>query len=422
MPLTAPTTGDTVTSGDPGPVRPDPGAGEIVMGLAGTVDVELAWSAETWSRLAREEGIRLADLDPLVPILDVRSALRVTLALMARGRGNEVFLASSAIAWALADRFPHRVTLGGTNIRAAILMAILGIPATVAVVDVDPTMRRLLPPGVVVLRHGDSASLDPHLIVQYPADAVIELADGEIRTPAPNRVILTNDPPNRALRLAPGLAEAARRARILVLSSLNAIQEADVLAERLAELGAIVASLDPGTLVLWEEAGYHVESFRARVTAVMAPLAHVYSMNEDELGAFVGRTVDPADVDDVARALAELRRIVPARTIVVHSSLWALAVGDDAEALRPALRGGITAAGARYLHGDALDRAGYDAVAALDPDPANLARAGALADLVPGLVVEPALRLVTADPTTIGLGDTFVGGFVAALARPEPTR
>ncbi|WP_454294341.1 ADP-dependent glucokinase/phosphofructokinase [Salana multivorans] len=391
-------------------------AGDIVMGLAGTVDVELEWSASTWSELARQEGIGLADLDPHRPIVDLRSALQVTLGFMARGRGSEVFLASSAIAWAIADRFAHRVTLGGTNIRAAILMGILGIPATVAVVDVDPTMRSLLPSGVAVLHDGESASLDPHLIVQYPAGVVIELADGAIRTPAPNRVILTNDPPNRELRLAPGLAAAARDARILVLSSLNAIQEEDVLRERIAELERLVASLDPETFVLWEDAGYHLESFRGPVTTAMARLADVCSMNEDELGAFVGRGVDPADIDDVARALEELQQIVPARTVVVHTSLWALALGAEAESLRGALRGGNVAAGARYLHGDLLDRPRYDAVAALEPDPVNLARARALEELVPGVVVEPALRLDAPDPTTIGLGDTFVGGFVAALA------
>lgn len=395
---------------------PDASPRDIVMGLAGTVDVELEWSASIWSDLAREDGVGVADIDPLLPIVDLRSALQVTFGLMAAGRGNEVFLSSSAIAWTIADRFHHRVTLGGTNIRAAILMEILGIPATVAVVDVDPTMRWLLPPSVEVLHHGESASLDPHLIVQYPAGAVIELSDGPIRTPAPNRVILTNDPPNRALHLAPGLAEAAREARVLVLSSLNAIQEPDVLDQRLAELEAIVASLDPGTFIFWEDAGYHLESFRAPVTAVMARLARVYSMNEDELGAFVGHPVNPADVDDVARSLEDLRRIVPARTIVVHTSLWALALGADADGLRDALRGGNVAAGARYLHGDSLDRARYDAVASLPVDAPNLSLAHALETRIPGAVVEPALRLDTPDPTTIGLGDTFVGGFVAALA------
>jgi ADP-dependent phosphofructokinase/glucokinase len=37
------------------------------------------------------------------------------------------------------------------------------------------------------------------------------------------------------------------------------------------------------------------------------------------------------------------------------------------------------------------------------------------------VVCVPAHDIATADPTTIGLGDTFVGGFVAALTAPSST-
>ncbi|QHC70844.1 hypothetical protein [Rathayibacter sp. VKM Ac-2801] len=72
----------------------------------------------------------------------------------------------------------------------------------------------------------------------------------------------------------------------------------------------------------------------------------------------------------------------------------------------------------RYLLGDGFTAADYDGVAALPPQPGSEAVCGAVesaleACCVPGLVLE------TDRPTTIGLGDTFAGGFVSALARGE---
>lgn len=391
-------------------------ASEIVLGLAGTVDLELEWSAARWSQLAQTWGVRICDADPDLEVVDERSLLQVCLGLMVRGVGSERYLASSAIAYDFAARFEHRVTLGGTNIRAAIALAVLGIPATVAVVDVDPTMERLLPAGVEVLSVGTSERLDPHMIVQYPAGAVLELLDGSIRTPHPNRIILTNDPPNRLLHLASGLPDAAVRARLVVLSSLNAIQEPAVLSERLAQLTELVSALPEDTLVMWEDAGYHRPELRGEVTAVMVGLAHIYSLNEDELAEIIQRPVELHDAADVAVALTRLRDLVPAPTLVVHTKHWALALGERAAQLRPALRGGITMASARYLFGDGLTRAQYDEVSRLRPQEATKRLAWDLERLLPDLVVEPALVLRTDSPTTIGLGDTFVGGFVAALA------
>ncbi|PPI25560.1 hypothetical protein C5D34_15015 [Rathayibacter sp. AY1B1] len=72
----------------------------------------------------------------------------------------------------------------------------------------------------------------------------------------------------------------------------------------------------------------------------------------------------------------------------------------------------------RYLLGDGFTAADYDRVGGLPPQPGSEAVCAAVestleACCVPGLVLE------TDRPTTIGLGDTFAGGFVPALARGE---
>lgn len=395
-----------------------PDAARVVLGLGGTVDFELEWDAAALGRLARELGIGVDDLDPRPPITDERSLLTVVLGHLAEGTGGEHFAASSDTVRRFAARFDHRVTLGGTNIRAAIAMALLDVPATVHVVEVDETMDRLLPPGTAVLSSGTSPALDPHLVVQYPAGARVRLTDAEIVAPHPNRVIVTNDPPNRLLTLAPGLGEAVRRAEVVMLSTLNAIQEPDVLAERLTQLEEVMTQAEPGTLVLWEEAGYHLDGVRDAVKDTVVRLADVYSMNEDELALFIGRGVDLLDPEDVAAALDELAVVVPAPTLVLHTKHWALARGARAPWLRAALRGGIAAATARYVHGDATTAGDLAGVGRFLPDAASAAFATALESRRADVVCEPGYRPDVARPTTIGLGDTFVGGFVAALVRP----
>lgn len=392
------------------------GPERIVLGLGGTVDLEVEWDADLLGALARELRVGLADLDVHAPIVDERSLVVVLLALLATGRGGERFAASSDLVRAFGRRFTCRTTLGGTNIRAALAMAVLGVPATIHLVDVDDTVRALVPPGSALLHTGESAALDPHLIVQYPQGARIELHDGVVVAPQPNRFIVTNDPPNRLLTLAPGLGDAVERADVVMLSTLNAIQEPEVLTQRLAELVALGRRARPGTTVLWEEAAYHVPHVRDEVSAVLVELADVYSMNEDELEAFIGREVDLLDPADLSGALTELAAAVPARTLVVHSKYWALAAGERAHDLRAALRGGITMAATRYVHGDAMTRADHNATAALTPRADALELARALEALRPDVAVEAGHRLDVDHPTTIGLGDSFIGGFVAALA------
>jgi ADP-dependent phosphofructokinase/glucokinase len=142
-------------------------------------------------------------------------------------------------------------------------------------------------------------------------------------------------------------------------------------------------------------------------------------MNEDEMQAYLGRTVDLLDAPTVAKAIRELHDVVPAPTLVVHSKHWALAVGQRAASLRPALVGGVTMASTRYWMGDGFTAEDYAATASLTPGTTAQRLVSDVADLLgPDACVVPALDLTgVATPTTIGLGDSFVGGFLAALDR-----
>ena len=229
----------------------------------------------------------------------------------------------------------------------------------------------------------------------------------------------THVPPHRELRIAPDLSEALRTADVFLLSSFNVIQDPATLEARLTQVRDAMLALPPDSLVVFEDAGYHVPALSRRVRDEMVRFADVYSLNEDEMQAYLGRTVDLLDAPSVAKAVRELHEVVPAPTLVVHTKYWALAVGLRAASLRLALVGGITMASTRFWFGDGFTADDYAATGSLTPGTTAQQLVSDVADLLGSdACVVPALDLSgVAEPTTIGLGDSFVGGFLAALDR-----
>lgn len=390
-------------------------AHELVLGLGGTVDFEVAWDATGLEELARRTGIRLADFDAGVPIEDERSLLCSILAFVRDGVGGERFIASSDLATSFASRFPTKVTLGGTCVRAALAIARLGVPSLVHLVSIDENVRRLLPPAVDYLCSATQDSLDPHLIIQFPAGATVRLGDGEVRAEHPNRIIYVNDPPNRDLLLSPRLPDALAGARAFLPSGFNVMRDPALLRERLRFLSDAMARLPVVALAFYEDAGFHDNAMRAIVSAEFRGRIDVHSLNEDELQSYLGRRVDLLDVDDVGEALAGFRRFAIAPTVVVHTKYWSLAHGDHAAAFVDALAGGIDLASTRYCYGDDFTPADLRTVRGLPRHPGGSAFAVRIGDRLGDQVrCVPGRLLEVAAPTTIGLGDTFVGGFLAA--------
>ncbi|NEE00999.1 ADP-dependent glucokinase/phosphofructokinase [Phytoactinopolyspora halotolerans] len=390
----------------------------IVLGLGDNVDYEIVWDSATIERLVVDHGIRSEDLSTDVAVDSERNLLCSLLAFLRDGVGGERWVASSELIERFADRFDKEITLGGTGVRCALAMDKLGVGSTVHLVSIDDHVRRLLPASVSSVCSAERDSLDPHLIVQYVAGVRIRANDLDLCAPHSNRIIYVHDPPNRELRLHPQLGDVLSNAEIFLVSGFNSIQEPEALAVRLEELRAHMRRLPESALVFYEDAGFHQPVLRRVVHDALGDLFTVLSMNEDEMQGYLGRQVDLLDSADVARALRDLRTIVPGRTLVVHTTYWSVAVGESAPGFRAALCGGVTMASARYLFGDDADADRYRAVQRYPVHQQGAAVVHALeAGLGPAACGVPAFQLTTPYPTTIGLGDAFVGGFLAALAQ-----
>lgn len=391
-----------------------------VLGLGGCIDFEIVWSSEMLERLVVEYGIEEHELSTSVPVTSERGLVVSLLAYLRDGVGGERFVASSDIVQRFAVRFDKRVSLGGTSVRAGLAMSRLGVRSVVHLVSMNDYFRQLLPAECGYISSANGDSVDPHLIVQYPAGASVRAGGLDLEAPRANRVIYVNDAPNRELVLSGELEKALGGASAFLISGMNSMQDERLVAERLATLRTMMAALPDSAFVYYEDAGFHRPALAAQVRSALVDLLDVYSMNEDELQAHLGRRVDLLDVDDVRDALDALRSLIPARTLVVHTSHWALALGDRAWSYERALDGAVTMASARYSFGDGFTKDQYDQVRAFPVNQAGEAFAeGIAAALGSQVCCLPAHRLDVARPTTIGLGDTFVGGFLAAMAREE---
>lgn len=390
----------------------------LVLGLGGTVDYEIVWDSGVLEGLIREYDIRADELTTAVPVTSERALVVTLLAFVRDGVGGERFVASSEIIETFSVRFEREITLGGTCVRAAIAMRTLGVTCTLHLVSIDDHVRRLLPEGCAYICSAEEDSTDPHLIVQFGAGVRVAAGDIDFTAPHPNRIIYANDPPNRDLVIAEELGDVLSHADVFMVAGFNVIQDEVLLEERLARIAADIDRMPARSLVFYEDAGYHIPEFATRVRDRILDRIDVYSMNEDEMQSYLGRTIDLLDVVDVERALDDLHAVIPAATLVIHTKYWSLARGERAGELRAALQGGITMASTRYCYGDGFTVDDYESVGRMDVHLLGAQVAKTLESRDDGdTVAVPAFVLDVPTPTTIGLGDTFVGGFIEAWAR-----
>lgn len=389
-------------------------AEDLVLGLGGTVDFEIRWDATVLSALAQGYGIHLDELTTTTPIIDERSLVITVLAFLTAGGGGERFVLSSDIVERFAAHFAVEITLGGTGVRAGIALDRIGVPTVQHLVSIDDNVRRLLPASMRVVSSATRDTLDPHLIVQYPQGTTVELTDATVTAAASNRLIFANDAPNREMAIAADLGDALAGAAAFLVSGFNTMQDAALLGRRLDDLTRAMRRLPADALVYYEDAGFYQRELSEPVRARLLDRIDVYGMNEDELQEYLARPVDLLSPDDVVSALAAVHALIPARALVVHTKYWAIAVGPDAARHRAGLESAVRTAATRYRLGDACTAADLDDTARL-PRHAGGEAVVRAAESGLGATGVAAHVVDTADPTTIGLGDTFVGGFLAAV-------
>lgn len=395
-----------------------PVPGRVVLGLGGCVDYELRLSGAALQPLVQRFRITAAEVAAPRSIESERDLVISILGYLALGAGGEHHVSSLDVLTAFAQRFDTRIALGGTSVRAGLMMSRLGVPAVLHLVCFNEHFRQLLPANVDYLSSGYDDAVFPHLILQYERGTTVRAGDVRLCAPVSNRLIYVNDPANENLAISDQLGVLLASASLFLVSGFNAIADEAVLSDRLLTVRDHLHRLPPGALVYYEDAGFHQPGFTRHVHDALLDSVDIYGLNEDEMQAYLGRRVDLGSATDVTDALNALRALIPVPTIVVHTQHWSAAVGADAHRFATALDQGMIAATTRYQHGDGFSDADLANTRDTRRGVGAMAFAVELGQAMSGFVCcRPGFEVYVPKPTTVGLGDTFVGGFLAALQR-----
>lgn len=390
--------------------------GKVVLGLGGTVDYELEWDSAVIHQLITRWSITCAELEHDTPIESERALLITILQMMRNNRGGEFYVPNRDVLTAFASHFTYRVTLGGTGVREALAMSRVGIPSLVHLVSISEEVRELLPPTVDYISSATKDSLDPHIIVQYPHDEIIQLGQSTIVTKRPNRLIFVNDQPNENLELSDRLEDAIVSAPAVLISGFNTMKSRELLELRLQDLTRILLKLRDDIPIVYEDAGFHDDSMRALVNSYTKIFASIHSLNEEEAQLYVGQAVNWSDPVEVGNAVLRLKELLGARTVCVHTAQYSATYGEHADLVCRAAMVGHQMASTRFSYGDSFTYDDYVRVssAAMTDVGTQLARSRSLSER--GIKIAPSRTITVARPTTIGLGDSFIGGMMLELA------
>lgn len=390
---------------------------KIALGFGNNIDYEIVWNSAVIEHLITMYGVRAEELDSERFIRSERDLLVSILGFLRSGHGGERTVAASALLETFAARFEKKVTLGGTSVRAATAMAKLGYTSALHLVTINDEVRRLLPQNSPYVCSGSHDSLFPHVIVQFVKGTRVKVGDIDVTARCDNRLIYHKDDDNIAMKLSPTFADLVTDAKLVLVSGFNAMQDEKLVADRLDVLTQIMEVLPNGAVVFYEDAGYYEPNFRQPIFRALTAHDHIVSLNEDELQEHLGQQLNFLHPTQIAEALRDLKKLIPAPTLVVHTMYWALAYGVGAASFAHALKGGVTMATTRFCYGDEFTLEHYKSVEDLLPQEESTVFAQALETLL-GFEVccVPVAQVDPPNPITIGLGDAFVGGFLASMS------
>ena len=179
----------------------------IALGFGNSVDYEITWNAAALEALICLYRIRDDEFNTRGGIRSERDLVISILGFLKSARGGERFVSNADVIERFAERFEKKITLGGTAVRAAIAMSVLGYRSALHLVTQNDHVRRLIPPDSPYVCSNANDSSFPHLIVQFPKDARIQAGDIDIRAAQANRLIYHCNADNIAMKLNEGFAD-----------------------------------------------------------------------------------------------------------------------------------------------------------------------------------------------------------------------
>lgn len=390
----------------------------IAFGFGNTVDYELKWSTEVMNKLIKVNNISFSDLK-IYDLLDSERKILISiLYCMDKGIGIHLPITSNKLLEDFSNNFENDITLGGTGVRAAIALSKIGVNSFVHLSQTNKYTRDLLPKNCEYYCSNKEDWICPHVIIQYTEDSIIDSNDIVIQPTNANRIILSNDLSNSELRLNKYFyEEAIKTAKVLQLGCFESMEKKEVLDTLYNYLNKQIPIIkEQKTIIFMEMGHHHHEIAKEYFFNKLIFHADILSMNEDEFQDIIGKNIDLMNPKIVLNNIKFIKEKYKLKYIVVHSRYWTIAMGEKAKLLKESLIGGITLATTRLIHGDNFNIEDYKNTKKLPLQEKSQEFVNKLnnSDEISSF---SSFEVTKKNLTTIGLGDTFVGGFLNELGK-----
>lgn len=393
---------------------------KIALGFGNNTDYELKWDSHIIEKAIKEFGIYKKNIRQISFVDNERDLMIALLYFLSEGIGGECTIDDTKVLQSFAKRFEYKITIGGTCPRAAIAMNILGYQSCMHLVVMNKHIKKLLPKDCAYICTSEKENYDIHLIFQYPNNSVIEANDISIITNRANRIIIGNNNANSIMKLSEDFFKNyVVNSKVLMISGFNTMVDITQLKNRLNFLKEQLITAKKGNIkVYFEDACYISEAANKLTKDMIFEFVDIFSFNEDEMQSYYGESINLLDPQKVIQVLSTLHQRFKVPTIMVHSKYWAIAYGENSKQYKACLKGGVTMATTRFRFGDNFKtKEQYIDTYKLPNEKISEVFANAFNDIVgdTGYCV-PSVTVNETDVTTIGLGDSFVGGFLPPLS------
>ena len=393
----------------------------IALGLNNCVDYEIQWDGSILEALVVENNIYRRDVRRYSEVKSLRELICSLLYQMEVGEGIGCKVSDMDIVFEYADSFTFKKTLGGAGVRAAITIRKFGYRSILHLVSQSDDVRALLPEGCEYYCAVEHDADYPHLIIQFPVDAEIRANDIRIVTKRANRVMYFNDEGIMTLPLTEEFFKAAGNCNTLLLGGFTSVSDPKRGMKQAIKAVEYINRHMKNAVIYYESScppdgikPEHNEIWR-RIMSV----SHIYSINEDELQQHIGEKINLHDAASVIAAIEKLSEIIPCDNYVIHTKYWALMYGKNASSCLVPLQFAVDISTTRLLYGDEMTAEELNNDTRNRPyDPEGLSFKKQLEQRrwKRDVICVPSYLVTEKNVVTIGLGDSFVGGFIAKLS------
>ncbi|WP_312502900.1 ADP-dependent glucokinase/phosphofructokinase [Lacrimispora sp.] len=403
------------------------------LGYTSNLDVLCDFQIETFNQLLNRylPNADLVKMKAAKKITGMEEFLETIVYYCMHGIGGEVDISDFHI---IKDTFAIKKGMGGTATQGAMALAAVACPSIVHLTDDSKEVCDILnsPYIYTVSREGElvhtdqimqTAEQEIHYIIQFKKGDVICLGSRKLTIPTSNRLIITKITVNEMLPLSASyfsyVETHAADIKSNVLSSFNAIQDKDILEQRLTYVKEHIKKYKANNkagIIYFEDAHYHNKEVRQLCLKTLYPYVDILSLNEEELEYTLNMYDFPIETDDIyscIRGASYIKeRFSVKKGIIVHTKNYSMYLGETLNAdIEKGLMLGNMLATAKAVNGWYGTKEQIGEVIKLPLSEKGIRnRELIIKEHFTSEVILVPSKYIDKPKYTIGLGDSFVAG------------